>query len=287
MIGRVLITEQQIAAGLEQLGLDRTSAVIAHSSLKSFGHVDGGAEAVARALVGACGTVMVPAGTWDLTGIDPPPGLNRPRNAYEPSRSWPEFDQKLSEAKAFTKSLPIDRWLGTIPEALRLTQPHERSTHPLFSYAAVGAEAARLIGAQELDWPLGPIEELANLDGTVLLLGVDHTSNTTMHLAEQQLGRSRFYRYAKIDGSWLELPNIPGASHRFDAIEPDLRPHTREVFIGNCRARTIPVRAVIAAARRQILADPRALLCDDDPACRCTAAYEQRLCTAGTAGLES
>jgi aminoglycoside 3-N-acetyltransferase len=157
----------------------------------------------------------------------------------------------------------------------------------LFSYLAVGAQAARVIGAQDLSRPLGPIEELARVDGMVLLLGVSHTSNTTIHLAEQQLGRSRFYRYAKIDGSWLELPNIPGESHRFDGIEPDLRPHTREVLIGASRARLIPVRAVIAAARQRILADPRALLCDDDPACRCAAAYEQVLCAGGTAGLES
>jgi aminoglycoside 3-N-acetyltransferase len=261
--------------------------VIAHSSLKSFGHVEGGADAVARALVDVCGTVLVPAGTWDLTGIDPPPCLHRPMNAYEPSPTWAEFELKLSEATAFSLDLPIDRWLGTIPEALRLSQPHERSTHPLFSYAAAGAYATHLLDAQKLDWPLGPIEELANLDGSVLLLGVTHTSNTTIHLAEQQLGRSRFYRYAKIEGSWLELPNIPGASHRFDALEPDLRPHTREVFIGNCQARVIPVREVIAATRNRILADPRALLCDHDPACRCAAAYEQRRCTAGAAGLES
>lgn len=44
------VTQAMIAAGLEQLGLGQDSAVIAHSSLKSFGRVDGGAEAVARAL---------------------------------------------------------------------------------------------------------------------------------------------------------------------------------------------------------------------------------------------
>lgn len=282
------MTREQIAAGLEQLGLNRTSAVIAHSSLSSFGHVDGGAEAVGRALADVCGTVLVPAGTWDLTGIDPPPGLHRPMNAYEPSETWAEFDQKLAEAKPFSRNSPIDRWLGSIPEAIRQTQPHERSAHPLFSYAAVGAAAARVIDAQELDWPLGPIEELADLDGTVLLLGVTHTADTTIHLAEQRLGRSRFYRYAKIEGSWLELPNIPGASHRFDEIEPDLRPHTREVFIGNCRAWAVQISEVVAATKKRILADPRALLCDDDPECRCAAAYEQRLrCASDAAGLGS
>ncbi len=128
-----------------------------------------------------------------------------------------------------------------------------RSTHPLFSYVAAGAETERLIAAQRLARPLGPISELA----------------------EQQLGRLAFYRYAKADaGTRLELPGIPGESHQVDAIEPVLRPDTR---IGDSRARAIPVRSVITAARELIHQDPRALLCDDDPACRCAAVYGQGL----------
>jgi aminoglycoside 3-N-acetyltransferase len=199
-------------------------------------------------------------------------------NAFEPCGTWAEFDEGLARAQGFRTDLPIDRELGIIPETFRLTQSHLRSGHPLFSYVAAGAEAERLIDAQRLGLPLGPISELAEMDGTVLLLGVDHTSNTAIHLAEQQLGRSSFYRYAKAgDGAWLELPGIPGESHRFDAIEPVLRSATRETLIGDCRARAIPVRSVIAAARDLISRDPRALLCDDDPDCRCAAAYEQRL----------
>lgn len=268
----------EVGVGLGRLGLGDGSAVIVHSSLRSFGWVEGGAEAVCRALVEVCGTVLAPAGTWDLTGISPPPGLVRPLNAFEPCESWDEFDQQLAGAQGFADDLPIDRWLGIIPETLRQKHPHQRSTHPVFSYLAVGAEAERLIGAQQLGWPLGPIEELAELDGTVLLVGVDHTSNTAIHLAEQRLGRSRFHRYAAAGGgSWTELPNIPGASHRFEDIEPVLRPHTRETVIGASRVRAIPVRKVLEATQDLIQANPRALLCEDDPTCRCAAAYEQRL----------
>jgi aminoglycoside 3-N-acetyltransferase len=155
--------------------------------------------------------------------------------------------------------------------------PHERGGHPLLSFLAVGVHARRLVAAQRLDWPLGPIEELANLDGHVLLLGVGHTSNTTIHLAEQRLGRSRFYRYAKAaPGVWMELPNIPGDSDAFDEIEPALAPVTTETRIGDCRAGLIAVRDVLACATRLIESDPAALLCDK-PDCRCGAALQQRL----------
>ncbi len=160
---------------------------------------------------------------------------------------------------------------------MRLTFPHERGSHPLFSYLAVGPHARELTAAQRLDWPLGPIETLEQFGGDVLLLGVGHTSSTTIHLAEQRLGRSRFFRYAKAaPGVWMELPNVPGESHRFDEIEPVLRPVTTEVAIGKCRARRICVADVLDAASRVIAADPTALLCADE-ACRCGAAYQQRL----------
>ncbi|MBM7788486.1 aminoglycoside N3'-acetyltransferase [Tenggerimyces flavus] len=115
----------------------------------------------------------------------------------------------------------------------------------------------------------------------MLLLGIGHTSNTTIHLAEQRLGRSLFYRYAKTaPGVWAEFPNVSGESHRFDDLEPALAPKATEVRIGDCRARLVAVRDVLEATDRAVRADPRALLCAD-PACeRCADAYGQRLASA-------
>jgi aminoglycoside 3-N-acetyltransferase len=272
-----VVTEAEIAEGLGSLGLDSTSSVLVHASLRSFGWVDGGAEAVCRALVGTCGTVMMVSGTWERTGVPAPPGLVRPNNAYYNAASWAAFDEALENAVPFTPDQPVDSWLGRVAEIMRLGFAHERSTHPLFSFLAVGTHARQLIEAQRLEWPLGPIDALAELRGHVLLLGVGHTSNTTIHLAEQRLGRSRFYRYAKVaPEAWAELPNVSGASHTFDEIEPELRPVTAEVRIGDCRARLIAVEDVLSCARRLIVADPAALLCGDRD-CRCGAALEQRL----------
>src|SRR5947209_11135777 len=102
-------SEREIAAGLQALGLDDSSSVIVHSSLRSFGHVAGGALAVCRALMATCGTVLVPAGTWDRTGVPAPPGLVRPHNAVRTAGSWEEFDSALARAVPFSLDLPIDR----------------------------------------------------------------------------------------------------------------------------------------------------------------------------------
>jgi aminoglycoside 3-N-acetyltransferase len=254
------VTRQEIAAGLRALGLRGSSAVIVHSSLRSFGHVEGGALAVCEALVDVCGTLLLPAGCWDLTGLPAPPGPARPHNAALAAATWEEFDAALARAVPFTHELPIDRELGRVPETMRLSFPHRRGNHPLLSYLAVGEQA----------------DALAELGGDVLLLGVDHTANTAIHLAEQRLGRSRFFRYAKAaEGVWMELPNIPGQSHRFEQIAAHLAGDTRVLRIGACDARRVPVAAVLAAATRLIEADPAALLCDD-PECRCGAALRQR-----------
>src|SRR5439155_20017109 len=180
--------EGELAAGLRELGLGESSAVIAHSSLRSFGPVDGGALAVCRGLVAVCGTVLLPAGSWELTGLPAPPGLVRPHNAALMAATWQEFDAALARAVPYADDLPTDREMGLIPEAMRRAFPHRRSSHPLMSYLAVGRHAEELVRAQRLDWPLGPIEALAELGGDVLLLGVSHTSNTAIHLAEQRLG---------------------------------------------------------------------------------------------------
>ena len=277
MAEAAVVTEDEIAAGLRRLGLNGSSSVIVHASLRSFGHVDGGADAVCRALIGTCGTVMMLAGSGDLTRVPAPPGLVRPRNAYYTAESWESFDEALANAVSFSVGLPVDRWLGRIAESLRQGFPHERGAHPFLSFLAVGTHARRLVAAQRLDWPLGPIQELADLGGHVLLLGVSHTSNTTIHVAEQQLGRSLFYRYAKAaPGVWMELPNISGDSDSFDEIESELAPVTAETPIGRCRARLVAVQDVLAAATRLIESDPSALLCEKED-CRCSATLQQRL----------
>jgi len=270
------VSADEIAAGLRALGCHDGLAVVVHSSLRSFGTVIGGAAAVCDALVRTCGTILMPASSGDRCGIPAPPGLVRPDNAAIIAESWESFTAALERAQPFDCGLPIDRELGVIPETLRQRCAPQRSVHPLFSMIARGQHAAELLAAQRLDWPLGPLDALEARDGAVLLLGVDHTSTTAIHLAEQRLERARFFRYAvHAPGIWGEYPNLPGDSHRFDAIAAHLAPYTREQRIGACRARLIPLRAILDVATALIRADPATLLCTD-PACRCTAAAAQR-----------
>jgi aminoglycoside 3-N-acetyltransferase len=70
-----------------------------------------------------------------------------------------------------------------LPGVLRSDSPH--------SFAAVGPHAAEITRGQPVDIPHGPdspVGRVHDLDGQVLLLGVGHDGNTTLHLAENLAG---------------------------------------------------------------------------------------------------
>lgn len=280
------VTEQDLIEGLRALGLDRSSNVVVHSSLSSFGRVEGGAQVVCQALTSVCGTVVVPAFTFDASGVSwAPPGHERPHNAFPNAESWDAFDAEVRRATPWRVDTPVDADIGAIPEAFRQMPKVTRSRHPLCSWVAAGEVSEQLLASQTLASPLAPLEALANRDGDVLLLGVGHWANTTIHLAEQRCGRSRFWRFGAIDeGVWVELPNTPGDSSAFGQADELIEP-VSAIKIGSCEARRYSMREVCAVVESAIANDPAALLDLDRPADeRTEAAYRQRLAWVEHAG---
>ena len=79
------------------------------------------------------------------------------------------------------------RGMGVVPELFRTWPGAVRSAHPAFSLAALGPQAQYLVADHALEEDAGdrsPLGKLYELDGHVLLLGVDHWNNTSLHLAE-------------------------------------------------------------------------------------------------------
>jgi aminoglycoside 3-N-acetyltransferase len=174
-------TRASLCSDLRRLGLAAGSTVLVHCSLSALGWVVGGAEAVVLALedsVGSDGTLVMPAYSMNA----PEPSLWKdppvPESWWETVRTeWPPFDRDLSPALR----------LGTIPETFRHQRGTERSDHPNHSFCARGPNARGLLRDHALDDSLGessPLARLYELHGQVLLLGVDHGSNSSLHLAE-------------------------------------------------------------------------------------------------------
>jgi aminoglycoside 3-N-acetyltransferase len=175
------VTRESFSSFLRGIGLSEGENVLVHSSLSSLGWVCGGAETVILALldvVGNHGTVMVPthtAGNSNPANWQNPPV---PRDWWQPIRdNMPGFDPLRTPT----------RDMGVIAELFRTWPGAMRSNHPVGSFAAIGKRAAYLVSEHPLAEEFGetsPLARLYELDGLVLLLGVGHIRNTSLHLAE-------------------------------------------------------------------------------------------------------
>jgi aminoglycoside 3-N-acetyltransferase len=276
-----MTTYTDIRIALDSLGL-KDAPVIAHASLRSFGEVEGGAPMVVQAFIDSFGAVVMPTHTYKSM-IVPQAGPDNNAMDYgkpDPFNAEPEF---------FTPHMPADILMGAIPEALRQRPGAKRSSHPILSFAGFNADA--ILATQTIKEPLAPIQALAEENGWVVLAGVDHTVNTSMHLAEKLAGRRQFIRWAlvrdmltrpvplklaghnfastSVNERVIECPGFPGCSAGFQAISKDIQPFTKRVTAGNSAIQAVPLAALFHAVISKINQDPKALLCFDPNCARC------------------
>ena len=255
---------RDIQRGLRDLGLTSSSRVLALASLPAFGEVKGGAEAVAGALTAECGLVLSPAFT----------PVCQVRPLVGPADNAMDYADHMAEneaAEIFRPDLPVDGNLGPVAEVLRTRPDALRSRHPLLSFVAVGVGAEKLLLAQSLAEPLGPIDRLAGEGGDLLLLGASHIDNIALHYAEFRAGRKQFIRWALTSDGVVECFGWPGCSRGFDAISGSLRNLARIRQIGAACVQRLPLLAVLKTAEDLIRADPEALLCADSACAYCNA----------------
>jgi aminoglycoside 3-N-acetyltransferase len=163
------VTRAGLAADLRRLGLRPGDVVLVHSSLSRLGNVQGGADAAIDALLDAVspsGTVLFPVLTGsEHDGPDCPPTVE-------------------------VRETPC--WTGRIPETARRRGEAVRSLHPTHSIAAIGQAASRFAaGHEDTETPCderSPYYRLIREGGSILLLGADHESDTSLHCLEELAG---------------------------------------------------------------------------------------------------
>jgi aminoglycoside 3-N-acetyltransferase len=241
----------QLVVGLRSLGLQTGDRVLVHTSLSSFGTVEGGAATVLDALqvvLGSQGTLVMPY-------------------------FYPLYDGDFDYAQ------PPVPYTGALPRRLRVEPQARLSLHPSHAVVALGPEAGRITADHHLVSAVGrgsPIDRLAGLGGKVLLLGVSQAANTTLHTGEAYAGvgywgrarpdrpTGRWVRLPDGQRTWVPLPETPGDSDGFPRIEPFLveRGLIRQGLIGRARCRLMPAQQLIEATVAYLRRDPGGLLCE-------------------------
>jgi aminoglycoside 3-N-acetyltransferase len=235
--------------------------VIAHASLSAFGKVQGAAATLLGATLSNVEGLIMPTFTYKTMVI---PQVGPPDNGL----SYGSTPKKNRLAKFYWPDMPADRLMGVVAETLRQHPRAQRSNHPILSFAGINVD--HTLEAQTLTNPLGVIEQCLEDQGWVLLLGVDHTVNTSIHYGEKVAGRKQFTRWALTPQGMVECPGFPGCSHGFNAIAAHLESWTRQTQAEGVVIQAIPLVELIHTVVELISEDPQALLCDKVDCQRCS-----------------
>ena len=250
-----IVSIAELAGQLRVLGIRPGGVLLVHTSFRAVRPVEGGPAGLIAALreaLGAGGTLVMPS--W--TGTDEAP-----------------FDPRTTPASADLGVVADTFW--RMPDVLR--SAHE------FAFAAAGPRAEEIVsGPLPLPphIPESPVGRVHDLDGQVLLLGVGHDADTTLHLAELAAGvpyRIPKYITTMRDGRAVrvEYGENDHCCERFALADAWLRERglQREGTVGHAPARLARSRDIVAVATEQLAADPLVFLHDPSAACEeCEAA---------------
>lgn len=143
---------------------------------------------------------------------------------------------------------------GLLPQAAGV----RRSSHPIDSFAAWGKHRDVIIDGHGLEYAFGersPLARIYELEGSVLLLGVDHGNNTSLHLAEHRAdyaGKQEVIAGAPmlVDGvrQWVEFSDYNWNSDDFAQLGADFDKETGRIakgFIAASAAQLVPQREIV------------------------------------------
>ena len=251
----------EVAEQLRALGVKEGGVLLVHTSFRPVRPVEGGPAGLIQALraaLGPDGTLTLPS--W--TGSDDAP--------FDPATT------------------PASPDLGVMADTFWRLPGVVRSNHA-FAFAAAGPQAERITsGPLPLPphIPESPVGRVYELDGQVLLLGVHHDADTTLHLAELLAGVP--YRVPKSCTVLqqgrpvrLEYGENDHCCERFTLADAWLRERglQAEGHVGHAHARLVRARDVVRVALEHLADDPLLFLHPPEAGCAdCDAA---RRSTAG------
>ena len=221
---------------IRALGLPPGATVVVHTSFKKVG-VGTPAELIAtlREALGPQGTLVMPAMSDD-------------------------------DEVAFDPGATDCRTMGVVADTFWRMPGVLRSDNPA-SFAAVGPLAKAITAPHPLAPPHGldsPVGRAAALGGFVLLLGVGHSEDTTVHLAEA-IARVPYKvkKFATLRSGRVEYDESDHCCQRFSQLDEWLGDLQSLGMVGRAEARFARASDIVQLAVEKLLEDPLIFLHKD------------------------
>lgn len=256
---------QQLRQAIQAAGLSG-KPVCAHTSLSSFGFIEGGAAALVDAYLDEGCTLLVPAFVYGSM-IPMPKHCPYVQNGGVTAA---EEDPDLSQVPIYDPaSNEISSSLGILPREVLSRPERVRGMHPINALAALGPLAETLIARQTYREVYGPYAAAAELGGAIALMGVGLTRCTPIHWAEQCAGQTLFVRWSLDANRQVVECSVGSCSEGFERFAPVVAPYERRYTVGKSLWRVLPLAESMRAVSEALRARPDAAHCDkpDCPSC--------------------
>jgi len=254
-----VLTAEKIVDGLSRVGL-RDQRIVVHSSLRSFGYVEGGAETVISALQSVCRAVLMPGFQCAADHVLPRPEQRPGQNGCDYAV---HFDLSRPPEPFDVEKAPIHPKMGRVSHIFARSAGVLRSNHPWHSWLAWGENAADFVRDHPWETTNLPLERLAAAGGWVVLLGVTLISCTAIHIAEERAGRRPFMRWTLDKEGRVRVVRVCGCAKGFDRLFPYCQTLFRECWIGSSRVLAAPIADLIERLTPVIRGDPDITRCSD------------------------
>lgn len=210
-----MYTKQDLLNDIVKLGIKPDDTLLIHSSMKSIGQVDGGADTVLDAFseyLCEKGLLVFPTHTWDTVDV---------------KHNHTVFDPMTEPA-----------CVGLLPNMFMKRKGVIRSLHPTHSVAALGHDAAEYVeGEMYIDTPCGRNGcwgKLYDRKAKILFIGCNLKHNTFLHGVEEWNNipdrldpEHKMYYIILPDGTKFERPfrrhysvHARGVSVNYDKVAP-------------------------------------------------------------------
>lgn len=242
----MISTTEQMAVDFANLGIRERGVLLVHSSLRSLGNIDGGAETVICALLevlGKYGTLLMPALSYRTV-----------------TSEQPYFDVRTTPS-----------CVGALTEYFRQRKGTQRSIHPTHSVCGVGALANELLGGHENDTtpcgPNSPFHKLPHHNGQIMFIGCGLRPNTSMHAIEELSEPPYLYsdildytvmdQHGEVSTMSIRRHNFNGWLQRYDRLAQILnRSFVREGKVLDADCYLVESPAMWTAAHQKLKSNP-------------------------------